>query len=648
LFALDKKDGSLRWVYRPGPNRIVANIEIAFGDGRLFLIDGTSKADLVRARRRNQEIEAELTLVALDLADGSELWRQDDVPVLGDRNALSRLKTNISHLFMGQPSWGHLVYADGVVLYGANATYNAATGEKIWQKTISPGKLPVIYGDRIITSTSALELRTGEQCMADDVLTGESVPWRYPRAYGCGPVAGCRNVLFFRSGADGFFDMQTEATTNFGGVRSGCARTLLAANGLLIHPQGYSGCGCSYNYKTNLALIPAPHRDETWYVFPRRADKGLIKHMAVNLGAPGDRRDEQGTVWLGFPRPMLASACPAPLRLSMDQAACGYRRRATEAIQNTDAPWVYSSGLFGQGRIAIDLVLTPGILLPEREAAPAVDGQLDDAVWKDVTAVPFQNTPFSMLGANVDLRVFRDSENIYFGYHCPRDASNGGDTSTPGSSDGLEIYVADSAKRTGIHLVIGRGEKATATFGTVETGRKIDPNWKGQWQSQVQETAGGWAAEVVLPIKTLTESGMDLRRLQLNCLAQSRTQSGFESVFLTDPLYGTKFKSCVGFQRLVPPPAQQPRPRSFNVRLHFAEFEDARPGQRVFDVAIQGETVLKGLDIVHMAGGRNRALVKEFNHVEASEQIVIELKSQSRRTDNTWPPVINGVDVMHE
>ena len=141
----------------------MANIEIAFGDGRLLLIDGVSKADLVRARRRNKEIEANLTLVALDLADGSELWRQDDVPLLGDRSALSKLKTNITHLFMGQPSWGHLVYADGVVLYGANAAYDAANGNKLWQKDISPGKLPVIYGDRIITSVSAYDLRTGAQ-----------------------------------------------------------------------------------------------------------------------------------------------------------------------------------------------------------------------------------------------------------------------------------------------------------------------------------------------------------------------------------------------------------------------------------------------------------------------------------------------------
>jgi len=649
LFALDKKDGSLRWVYRPGPNRIVANIEIAFGDGRLFLIDGTSKADLVRARRRNQKIKAELTLVALDLVDGSELWRQDDVPMLGDRSVRSRLKTNITHLFMGQPSWGHLVYADGVVLYGANATYDTATGKKIWQKTISPGKLPVIYGDRIITSATAFDLRTGEQCMAEDVLTGESVPWRYPRAYGCGPVAGCQNMLFFRSGADGFFDMETEGTTNFGGVRAGCARTLLAANGLLIHPQGYSGCGCSYNYKTNLAFISAPDRGDTWYVFPRRASSGLIKHMAVNFGAPGDRKDERRTAWLGFPRPMLDSACPAPLTVSLRQAACTYRRRATEAIENTDAPWVYSSGLFGQGRIAMNLVLAPGVVLPRRDAAPAVDGKLDDACWKDVKAVPFQNTPFSMLGAKINFRMFRDAENIYFGYHCPHAANTpANEVATPGSNDGLEIYVADSGRRAGIHLVIGRNGQATATFGTVETGRKVDPNWKGQWQSQVQETADGWAAEVALPIKTLTESRMDLRRLQLNCMAQSRTPSGFESVFLSDPLYGTKFRSCVGFRRVVPAPAQRPKPRSFTVRLHFAEFEDARPGQRVFDVAVQDKTVLEGLDIVREAGGPNRALVKKFSDIAASEQIVIELTPKSWPTDDNALPVISGVEVTQQ
>ena len=650
LYALDKRDESLRWIYRPRPDRIVSNIEIAFGDGRLFLVDGTSKADLVRARRRNKEIKAALTLVALDLASGFELWRQDDLPLLDDRSALSRLKTNVTHLFMGQPSWGHLVYADGLVLYGANAAYDAATGKKLWEKTTQPGKLPVIYGDRIITSESAYDLRTGEQCTAEDLLTGQSVPWRYSRAYGCGPVAGCRHVLFFRSGADGFFDMETEGTTNFGGVRPGCARTLLAASGLLVHPQGYSGCCCSYNYKTNLALISAPDRGDTWYVLPRRATGGLIKQLAVNFGAPGDRKDARGTAWLGFPRPLLGSACPAPVTVSMRQAACVYRRRATAAIQRTDAPWVYSSGLAGQGRIAIDLVVRPEVVLPRRDAACAVDGKLDDACWNHVSAVPFQNSPFSMLGAAVDFRMFRDAENVYFGYHC-RSTPGGGDDAdeaTPRANDGLEIYVADATKGVGIHLVIPRKGKATASFGTVATSRKTDPQWKGGWESSVQETADGWAAEVALPIKTLTESGMDLRRLQLNSMAQSRTSSGAEAVFLTDPRYGTKFRSCLGFRRIAAAPVERPKPRSFTVRLHFAEIEDVRPGQRVFDVAVQGKTALKGLDIAREAGGKNTALVKELSHVEASEQIVIQLTPEGQPNDGSSLPVISGVEVAQE
>ena len=481
-------------------------------------------------------------------------------------------------------------------------------------------------------------------------ISGKSVPWRYSRAYGCGPVAGCQNVLFFRSGDDGFFDMEAQGTTNFGGVRSGCARTLLAAGGLLIHPQGYSGCPCSYNYKTNLALISAPDRGDTWYVFPRRASSGLIKHLAINFGAPGDQKDRRKTAWLGFPRPMIDTACPAPVTVSMRQAACAYRRRATAAIRKTDVPWLYSSGLSGQGRIAIGLALVPGVVLPRRDAACAVDGRLDDACWKDMQAVPLENTPFSMLGAAVDFRIFRDAENIYFGYRCRSSTGAQADVgeATRGASDGLELFVADSARRTGIHLVVRRGGDAAATFGTVATTRKIDPDWKGRWQSAVQETGDGWAAEVALPIKTLVDSGMNLKRLQLNSMAQSRTPLGVETVFLTDPHYGTKFRSCVGFRRLVAPLAEPPPQRSFTVRLHFAEIDDVGAGRRVFDVTLQGETVLKDFDVFTQAGGRNVALVKEFRGVTASDQIVIELRSRNQAVDPEPAPTLSAVEVVEE
>ena len=650
VFALGKGDGALRWVYRPNGERIVANIEIAFGDGRLFLVDGTSKADLVRAKRRNEQIEAELTLVALDLNDGSEIWRQDDVPLLGDRSLFSRLKSNITHLFMGLPNWGHLVYANGVVAFGANAAYDAATGKKLWAQGVRPGKLPLVTSDRLISHPYAYELRTGEQCMTTEVLTGAEAPWRYPRAYGCGPIAGSQTMLFFRSGADGFFDLATEGTTTFGGVRSGCARSLLVANGLLIHPEGYSGCCCSYNFHTSLALVPARGPRETWYVLPAHRTTGRIKRLAVNFGAPGDRRDGQGKGWLGFPRPMMPGACPAPVTVSMDRAFCTYRRRATASVEGTDVPWVYSSGLHGQGRIDVDLVLQPNVVLHALESAADVDGELDDECWGRVRPVPFENSPFSMLGAAVDLRLFRDAESIYFGYRRGPIAHARPDSGPEAlaESDELDVFLADAQKRIGIRFVVGRDGAGVARFGTVDRSRKTDPDWRGEWRYAVREIPGGWQAEVAVPLKTLTDSGINLDKLQLNCMSLNLTQSGLEGVFLTDPSYGTKFRTCVRFRRLVDPPVATTEERRYSVRLHVAETASEGTGPAPFDVLVQGRKVLRGFDVAAEAGGVNRAVVREFRGVRARDRVAIELAPTQAGSRAETPPSICGLELFEE
>lgn len=49
------------------------------------------------------------------------------------------------------------------------------------------------------------------------------------------------------------------------------------------------------------------------------------------------------------------------------------------------------------------------------------------------------------------------------------------------------------------------------------------------------------------------------------------------------------------------------------VELFFAESYFDKPGNRVFDVALNGKTVLKEFDIYAEAGGKNRAMVKKFN-----------------------------------
>ncbi len=88
-------------------------------------------------------------------------------------------------------------------------------------------------------------------------------------------------------------------------------------------------------------------------------------------------------------------------------------------------------------------------------------------------------------------------------------------------------------------------------------------------------------------------------------------------------------------------PADGPvEPRLYTVRLHFAEPEKLRPGQRVFSVSLQGKEVLADFDIVAEAGGPNRSVVKEFERVRAGDELKIVF------TPKAGEPVISGIELV--
>jgi hypothetical protein len=82
--------------------------------------------------------------------------------------------------------------------------------------------------------------------------------------------------------------------------------------------------------------------------------------------------------------------------------------------------------------------------------------------------------------------------------------------------------------------------------------------------------------------------------------------------------------------------------RAYTVRLYFAEPDHLKAGQRVFDVAVQGRTLLKGLDVSAEAGGPNRGLVKEFKGVRVRGELKVTL------TPGRGEPVLCGVEVIAE
>ena len=83
------------------------------------------------------------------------------------------------------------------------------------------------------------------------------------------------------------------------------------------------------------------------------------------------------------------------------------------------------------------------------------------------------------------------------------------------------------------------------------------------------------------------------------------------------------------------------------MRLRFAELAGAIPGQRVFDVKVQGLPRLKGLDVAHEAGGPNRSLVKEIPGVTADRMLDVEFIPTSSAADRRLP-IVAGMELVQE
>ncbi|HEO69859.1 MAG TPA: hypothetical protein ENN80_01250, partial [Candidatus Hydrogenedentes bacterium] len=511
LFALDKYDAALRWTWMP--EHKVSLPAIAHGGGRVFCLN-TGPVDH-EARRRGIVQKPVRTLVALDLATGAEAWRATDVPATPQ---------------------DHVQYANGVVSVYANVAYDAATGAELWRRVVNPERPPLIHGDWIIAQPHAFHLRTGEQRMAADPVTGAEEPWEYIQSYGCGGVAGCETMLFFRSGVAGFYDFGSEGTTTFGGLRVGCAINMTPANGLVIMPESSSGCTCSYNFQTCAALAPANDRPAPWFVFAGRTSSAAPPEAYLNLGAPGDRLDADGRRWLSVPRPILGGAAPVALHCDGDY----FRQPSESTLADMDKPWLYGSGVHNPGRITIDLVgLKPIEALPC--GTPMVcDGKLDGMLLANGTPAPISLSFSSGLDREARAYLRYDDASLYVaiitqaeepGWATANDGDTpGGGTSIPanGSSDARvweddswELYLSDGARKACVHLGIsasGARFDGLWDYTAFDALHGLDRSWTGVWESGVSAEGNRMVTEFAVPFTTLEAAGLDRDTLCMNLI----------------------------------------------------------------------------------------------------------------------------------
>lgn len=169
-------------------------------------------------------------------------------------------------------------------------------------------------------------------------------------------------MLLMRSGFTSYYDLRDDSgIRHFSGHRLGCWINAIAADGLALMPEASAGCLCLFPIMCSVALEPRPDH-QRWGIYSASGDNTPVQHMAINLGAPGDRRDADGALWLGYPRPGLPgdrAAMGFSLQLETEFLKDGgyFRRSAeTESVAGTDIPWVFTSCGHGLRRFVLPLL----------------------------------------------------------------------------------------------------------------------------------------------------------------------------------------------------------------------------------------------------------------------------------------------------
>ena len=183
----------------------------------------------------------EATLVALDVADGEQLW-QADMQVAGGKRLPLRLVYCADRDML-------------VTVYGVVSAYGGKDGGLLWgNKAIEGGNQPMLHRDRLIS-------QVGE---AYDPQTGSRLPERLwnIRKRGCTRVIAAEHMVSIRHGHASYLDYASGRQTFFRGVRAGCTNSLIPAGGPLSAPDFSHGCACNYAVFSSMALMPMPQVGE--------------------------------------------------------------------------------------------------------------------------------------------------------------------------------------------------------------------------------------------------------------------------------------------------------------------------------------------------------------------------------------------------
>ena len=370
LVVMDRFTGEVHWTRQADFG--FRHNAIAAGGGYVFVLDRLSDGAVEFLARRGEAADRP-ELLALDARSGELLWRnteslfgtwlgysdEHDVLVQAGRPSVDRRQA-----LEDEPSPAERL-----------AAYRASDGNRLWDRDVTYRNACMLHGQTIIVHGRVFDLLSGEDATRPHPLTGESVPWTYLASSNCAQLISGRNLVSFRRGTASLYDLAGDGgTSNLGGIRAGCTPNMVPADGVLSVPDYTRTCICAYPIQTSLALTHDPevegwsfHADE----IPQ--SRAPIRRAGVNFGAPGDRRDETGTMWLAYPPvgvlggeseqvPLFSggrhgtSPDHLPVVVSPDHPGWLRFQQHASLVDNDGLSWVYASGIRGADHIRLTLV----------------------------------------------------------------------------------------------------------------------------------------------------------------------------------------------------------------------------------------------------------------------------------------------------
>ncbi len=670
LMVMDRHTGKILWTRNSELG--FRHNAIAVGSNKVFCIDTLPDpvSDALK-RRLGDHNPGTPGLMALDVRNGNVIWSTN-------RNVfgtwLSYSKEHDVLLQSGRPSRDML---SGEPHKGM-AAYRGKDGKFLWGIDASLGEPLILHGDTIITNRYAYNLLTGEQEARLDPLTGEERPWVFQRNYGCNYAIASEHLLTFRSAAAGFLDLMRDGGTgNFGGFKSGCTSNLVVANGVLNAPEYTRTCSCSYQNQTSLALVHTPDVEIWTDYFDEPSNRAVESSSAAIVFSDLDGEIKYANKSF---REMFGYGDKAEILGKSAAELLAMEDEASEVLEalSTKGEWTGELVAVGKDGLRLDVRLSARMIA-------------DDAGFASIMAsfVDISSRAIAYFDLSGTLTYVNSSFLHLTGYDDDRDV--------------LGKPASEFWRSSLIRELRHKGRWAGETVVVIDDGSTLDINLSG---NVVKDKTGNPVSVMVsfvdiTELKRIEESmlksggirdyispGNPVKTLGINLGAPGDRRADNGMLWVEYPIVGGPSvkipvsiipKDCRRFSHhssriqgdrlkwvvasgiegvsditvtLAARPGgadsqeeEQPgQVRPYTVRLYFAEPDETMPGERVFDVALQGRKVLDGLDIVAEAGGANRPVVKEFSGIMVDYDLKVVFVQQKKGK----APLICGIEVVAE